>query len=117
MDDILLTRDGDLFVNDQGDIQLTTSVRQSVIIHLQWFFSEWKFSPQFGLPYFEEVFIKNPDLQRIRRIVRDEVEKVEAVVEARNITIDLDNYTRKAIITLEVVTTSDFFREEIEINV
>ena len=82
--DILLTRDGDLHIDEWGDIKLTDSVRQAVRIRLQWFFNEWRFAPEYGVPYFEDVFIKNPDLLRIRRIVRDEAMSVEGVLEARD---------------------------------
>ena len=117
MNDILLTRNGDLHINERGDIELTTSVGQSVRVHLLWFFNEWRFAPQFGLPWFEDVFVKNPDIQRIRRIIRDEAEKVEAVAEARNVNVNVDIHTRKAKITLEIVTTGESFTEEVLINV
>lgn len=117
MNDILLNRNGDLYINENGDISLTTSVVQAVKIHLRWFFEEWKFSPQFGIPWFDEVTIKNPDTERIRRIIRDEIEKVESVVEARDVKVIVDKLTRKANISFKILTTQDAFKEEVIINV
>lgn|GEM_PF-3755842 len=57
--DILLTPDGDLNITENGDIQLPESVRQAIRIRLLWFFSEWRFAPEIGVPYFEDFLIKN----------------------------------------------------------
>ena len=117
MKDILLTPDGDLLINEQGDIQLTDSVRQAVRIRLQWFFNEWRFAPPFGVPYFEEILIKKPDIERIRAIVRDEVVSVDEVLDAQNIRITVDKPARSAVITLDIVTAEETYREEVLIYV
>ena len=79
--DILLLKAGDLHITDTGDILLTDSiqknfpttgnlsVRQAVLIRLRWFFAEWRFSPQAGFPYFEEVLIKNPNIPKIKGLL------------------------------------------------
>ena len=115
--DILLTPDGDLNIDERGDISLTDSVRQAVRVRLQWFFSEWRFAPQFGVPYFEEILIKNPNDRRVRAIIRDEVLTVNEVLDARNITVTLDRPTRQAVIALDVVTTEETFRMEVPVYV
>jgi len=117
MKDILLTSDGDLKINDFGDIALTDSVRQAVRIRLQWFFGEWRFGPQYGVPYYEDVLIKNPDRKQIRRIIRDETNMVDEVLDVRNIIIYVDKPERKARITFDVVTDEETYREEVLIYV
>ena len=113
--DILLTRDGDLNINEWGDIILTESVRQAIRIRLLWFFQEWRFAPSLGVPYWEEVFIKNPSLARIRSIVRREVLSVREVQDVRNIRVELNNHTRIASITFDAVTDEEIYREEVDI--
>lgn len=115
--DILLTGDGDLHITEQGDIRLTDSVRQAVKIRLLWFFGEWRFAPRFGVPYWEEILVKNPNLERIRRIVKNEVMSVEEVNAVRNITINWDKATREARILYLLVIGEDTYREEVLINV
>ena len=115
--DILLTPDGDLHITETGDISLTDSVRQAVRIRLLWFFDEWRFWPATGVPYYEEILVKNPNLDRIRRIVRDEAMSVDEVLDVKNIKIDLDKPARKAKITFEVVTAEETYREELMISV
>ena len=113
--DILLTPDGDLNITENGDIMLTESVRQAVRIRLLWFFREWRFSPQKGIPYWEEILIKNPNIGRIRRIIRDEVMSVDEVRDVRNLRIDLNAGTRRARISFLAVTTQETYMEEVDI--
>ena len=113
--DILLTRDGDLSINDWGDIALTRSVRQAVRIRLLWFFGEWRFAPGLGVLYWEEVFVKNPNVGRIRRIVREQVMGVEEVQDVRNISIDITAGTRIARIAFDVTLEEEIYREEVDI--
>lgn len=117
MKDILLSNNGDLAVNEFGDISLTDSVRQAVKVRLLWFFNEWRFSPAYGVPYFEEILVKDPDIERVRRIVRDEVVSVDEVIDARNVKIVIDKQKRTAAITLDIVTSGETFREEVLIHV
>lgn len=42
MKDLLLDRDSDLSVTENGDICLTDSIRQAIFIRLRWFLGEWK---------------------------------------------------------------------------
>jgi len=111
--DILLTRDGDLDINDWGDITLTESIRQAVRIRLLWFFQEWRFAPDKGVPYFEEVFVKNPNIMRIRRIVRNEALSVREVRDVTNVHIDINANTRDCRISLNIHIDGDTFREEV----
>jgi hypothetical protein len=117
MKDILLKSDGDLYIGATGDISLTDSIRQAVRVRLQWFFNEWRFAPQYGVPYFEDILIKTPNLMLIRRIIRNEALSVDRVIDAQNITITVDKLTRQALITLDIVTAEETFREEVPINV
>ena len=57
MTDIKLGKDGDIVVSAVGDISLTESVRQAVLIRLRWIYQEWRLGPEMGFPWFEEIFI------------------------------------------------------------
>ena len=115
--DILLNREGDLHITEQGDIRLTESVRQAVKIRLLWFFKEWRFAPQNGVPYFEEILVKGPNLERIRRIVKNEVQSVDAVNGVRNITVEYNKPTREARIFYTLIVGEETYREEVLIIV
>ena len=113
--DILLTPDGDLNITSHGDIQLTESVRQAIRIRLLWFFREWRFRPTFGVPYFEDILIKNPNVNRIRAIVRREVLSVREVRDLRDLRIDINAQSRRAVISFTAVTDEETYREEVDI--
>ena len=104
-------------INAHGDISITDSVRQAVRIRLLWFFKEWRFAPAYGVPYFEEILVKKPNVQRIKRIIRSEVMSVKEVRDARNITIDINKAKRMAVVALDIVTAEETFREEVEVIV
>lgn len=68
MKDLLLDKDGDLYLTPNGDVSLTDSVRQAILIRLRWFLGEWKFNTSFGLPYFSQIFMKNPNTVVIEQL-------------------------------------------------
>lgn len=115
--DILLDRGGDILVSDTADITPKYSVRQDVKIRLQWFFEEWRFAPEYGLPYFDEVFIKNPNTDRIAQIIREEAAKVTDVTEVRDVRVSYNKETRNAAISFTIITEYGTFTEEVKINV
>ena len=95
MKDLLLTRDGDLYINPAtGDIQITDSVEQAIRIRLLWFWGEWRLGPDHGIPYFEEILIKNPNKLRIRQLFREAIMPVEEVVKLRDLQANIDPATR-----------------------
>ena len=71
MKDILLTADGGLAIGETGDISITDSVRQAIRVRLRWFFQEWRLGPEIGIPYYEEILVKNPNNLRIKQSIRD----------------------------------------------
>lgn len=77
--DIMLGKDGDIEVSDFGDISLTNSVRQAVLIRLRWIYNEWRLGPEYGFPWLEEVFVKNPNLLKLRQLIREEILSVDGV--------------------------------------
>ena len=113
MIDILLNDSGDIRLNDYGDISLTDSVRQAVKTRLLWFFNEWKYAPDYGLPYLDEILVKNPNIERVKRIVKDEALTVDGVLDVRNVSIVTDANSRTAKIQMDISISDDTYREEV----
>ena len=111
--DILL-KNGDLYFKN-GDIVLENSVRQKINIRLKWFFQEWRWDDEVGLPYFEYLLVKNPDINQIRELIEDEIFNVEEVTEVNDVTVSIDKLSRKAVISYEAVTDEETYREEVTI--
>lgn len=111
--DILLTPDGDLKVSDTGDISLTQSVRQAVKIRLRWIFNEWRLGPEFGFPWFEEMFVKNPNTVKLRQLIREEIMSVEEVTAAEVTSVTFDKGNREATFVYTCSVGEAVFREEL----
>lgn len=104
MNDLQMTRRGDLLITGY-DIMVTDSVEQAILIKLRWFFGEWIYNTELGVQWFEKVLVKNPNKLLIRRMIEDAVLSVDGVKSVSNVTLSLNNATRKATIGFSVVTT------------
>ena len=116
MVDIRLNESGDIDVSAVGDIFITESVRQAVLIRLRWFFGEWRLGPDMGFKWFEEVFVKNPNLVKIRSLIRDEIMQVDGVTAAEVTSVKYDEAKRTATIAYTVTVGEEVFKEEVALN-
>ena len=113
--DILLTADGDIFLNEKGDIVLTDSVAQKIKIRLKWWLREWRWDEEEGLPYRDELFIKNPDTDSFEMSVREKIFEVDEVTEVKDVYVTYDRKTRVGKIWFTALTDTETIREEAEI--
>ena len=111
--DIALKRDGDMYVSPKGDIILNDSVAQKIRIRLLWFLSEWRWDPEEGIPYFDDVFVKNPDLDAIESVIREKIFEIPEVIEVGDISVTLNSDQRKVTIRFEAKTDEETLREEV----
>jgi len=114
--DLLLTSDGDLDVDATGDISTTESVIQAVSVRLRWFSEEWRLGPSLGFPYFDEVFVKNPNLTKIKYLLRDLVLDVDGVSGVSSVEISTDLKERTAKISIVFTVDEETYQEEVNIN-
>lgn len=116
MIDLKLDKNGDLALSDSGDISVTDSIIQAVRIRLLWFFGEWRLSPTMGFPYFEHLFVKNPNETKLRHLIRETVLQVDGVADVSEIVFQIDRKMRQSTIFLTVKTDEDIFREEVKLK-
>lgn len=117
MSDIKMTLDGDIEVSESGDIALTGSIRQAVIIKIRWILEEWRLGPEIGFPWYEEVFVKNPDLPKISSLLRSAIMEVDGVTSATVSEINIDKQSRKLSANIAFVVGETTYREEMTLNV
>ena len=115
--DILLSSNGDLKLTPDGDIELTNSVRQAILIRLRWFLNERRFNPDAGLPYLEEILVKNPNIVRCIDLFRSAILSVDEVKNVENMTLDVSPSSRSGVLRFRAITESDVFNEEVLIRV
>lgn len=115
MIDLKLDKTGDLELTQLGDILPTDSIAQAVRVRLLWFFKGWRLGPDLGFPYFEYLFVKNPNEAKLRHLIRETVMEVEGVTDVTDITFTVDRKQRTATIVVTFTTDEDTFREEVNI--
>ena len=115
MADILLNSEGDIKVDGIGEIRLTTSAKQAILIRLRWIFAEWRLGPDFGFPWFEDVLIKNPIIMKIKARIRWECLQVPGVTDARVVSVDFDKAARSATFNFTYTVNEEVYKEEITV--
>lgn len=111
--DIRLNEDGDIAISENGDISMTESVRQAVEVRLRWIYDEWRLGPEYGFPWFEEVFVKNPNTVKIKQLIREEILKVDEVKAAEVTKVEYDPAKRTAMFYYTVRVGEETYREEV----
>ena len=115
MADIMLDRNGDLYVSPEGDIALGDSVAQKIRIKLRMFENEWRWNRNEGLPYFERLFRKNPDTDYLEAAVRARIFEVTEITDVRDVRVTLDSETRSGTIRFTALTDQETIKEEVKI--
>lgn len=116
MKDIFLDRDGDISLTADGDISLVTSPVQEVMIKLRWYFAEWVFDPEKGIPWFESILVKNPDIEGIKKRLIREMLDVDDVLEVSRMDILIDSERRRALIKFQFRTSKETYNEEVVLH-
>ena len=116
MKDILLDKDGDILLTEEGDISLVTSPVQEVMIKLRWYFAEWVFDPERGIPWFESILVKNPDIDGIKKRFIREILEVEDVIEVPQMDIIVDSQKRNALVRFQIRTNEETYNEEVMLH-
>ena len=115
MIDIMLNKDCDLDISPLGDITVVDSVRQAVMIRLKWIAGEWRLGPDFGFPWFEEVFVRNPNIPKIQSLIRSEILKVEGVTAVQITKTTFDKAKRSLLVRYELAVGEETYEEEVEL--
>lgn len=96
--DLLLDEDHDLAIVE-GDLVIGVSVAQAVKIATLWILGEWFENTREGVPYFEYILVKAPDIPRVTSIFRSTILGVLGVGELEKLEVSYDPATRALNIT------------------
>lgn len=113
MKDILLDENGDIAITKEGDLSIVESPIQAAMIKLKWFFGEWLYDPEKGIPWFEYVFLKNPNMAYIKSLLVEQMMEIEEVVSVPCLDIIFDTVKRSAVIRFEIQTSEETYRKEV----
>ena len=107
MANLLLTADGDLDFSSNnfsivtGDDELV----QKLFVRLQFFLGEWFLDERVGIPYYQEILKKNPNLVSVRRIFRDTIVTTNGVEDLDTFNFEFDRATRALTMSFTAVKT------------
>jgi hypothetical protein len=74
-----------------GDLQ---GIRQQVMLRLGFFRGEWFLDEDRGVPWYEEILIKSPNLIRIREIFREAILSVSGIREVTYLDLRFSAFAR-----------------------
>ena len=101
MADIALDTDGDILIEDDALVLVEgdDAIVQHLQIRFKFFLGEWFLDTRIGVPYFDEILIKNPDLNRVRGIYRQTILTTPGIASLETFELDLDAATRTLKVT------------------
>jgi hypothetical protein len=101
-----LDGDGDLAIENGTFVlldDLGAETAQRLKIKFRFFLGEWEIDRRVGLPLFEQVLVKTPDLGVLRKMYREVITKDPAVASLGSIILDLDAPTRRLSLSFEAM--------------
>jgi hypothetical protein len=92
-----LKLDGSELAKENGRLVIIRGVEeisQKVSISLQLVLGEWFLNTAEGVPYYEQIFVKNPSPGKITSIFRRAILAVPGMLSVQTITVDFNRSTR-----------------------
>lgn len=117
MTDFLLTDDEDLFFENGGYTLVTgiDEVIQRLKVKLGVVLGEWFPDTTQGVPYFEQILVKNPDFESIQSIFKSTILNDPDVDELLEFDMDQDKESRKLTVTFRATINGNDESAEITI--
>lgn len=109
MADLRLTDDGDLAIVDDAlsIVDGEEALRQHLLIRLRFFLGEWFLDSRLGVPYFDSVLVKNPNLVLVRGIIRQAILTTPGVDSIESFDFTYTNATRRMELDFTVRRSDD----------
>ena len=109
MADLRLTDDGDLAIVDDAlsIVDGEEALRQHLLIRLRFFLGEWFLDSRLGVPYFDSVLVKNPNLVLVRGIIRQAILTTPGVDSIESFDFTYTNATRRMELNFTVRRSDD----------
>lgn len=109
MADLLLDSTGDIDIDSNFNLRIVDGIDaiiQHLKLRLQFFRGEWFLDTRIGMPWFEEVLRKAPDLSVVQSLVREAITTTPGVTEISEFSLDYDGVTRTLSISFRATTES-----------
>jgi hypothetical protein len=90
--------------NDGSVVSDRSQVAQNIEIRLRLIYGEWFLNTQIGVPWFEKVFVKNPDLSAVDIIIKSTISETPEVAGIVAYSSSVDGEKRKLIVSFVAST-------------
>lgn len=103
--DIMLNANYNDIVLKNFDLVLTQDVNatlQRINVALKLFFGEWFLDPEFGIDYYGEVLVKNPDLLAIEALLVEQISQIPLVSGVNGLEFNFDSAERVLTVTTDI---------------
>jgi hypothetical protein len=107
--------DLDISSYDLALVDRLEQIQQKLQIKLKFFSQEWFLDTSVGLPLYELVFVKNPDLDLIASAFKSEILSVEGVNNILEYEQEFDSAARSLEITFKVDTIYGTLTDTVEV--
>ena len=90
-----------------GDVVIVDGreqIRQAIFCNFRFFLAEWFLDLREGVPYFQEILIKSPNLETVTAAFRETLLNTPGVQEINKFDLELDGSTRTLRFDFEVST-------------
>lgn len=91
-------------------------VAQQIKINLLAFLGEWFLDTTFGVPYLEQVLVKNPRMAAVETILRKHIKSVPDVTKVVSLNLDWDRRFRYLFISFEANTNLGPIKESFKLE-
>jgi hypothetical protein len=89
---------------DDTDVSDVEQVAQNITIRLKLIYGEWFLNTQLGVPWFDKVFVKNPDLSAIDIIIKSVIAETPEVTGIVQYASQINRATRHLVISFQATT-------------
>lgn len=117
--DIALDANGELLFTD-GDLQMVAgsdAIVSDARARLQFIQGEWFLDLSVGVPYYQSIFVKNPNMAVVQAAYRDTLAQTEGVISVDSLTVDYDSPSRNLKIAFSLSTDVGVINQSVAIPV
>jgi len=100
---------GDILIKDAAlsIVRGDDALLQHLALRLRFFLGEWFLDLRVGIPYFEDVLIKNPNLVTVQGIFREVILETPGVESISRFDLEVDPATRIMTLDFTVIKSAD----------
>lgn len=118
MKDLKLNSRHDLFIKDRKLVLVdgVNQKAQQIKVVLLTFLGEWFLDITIGLPYFDEILVKNPDSSRIQAIFRKKIIQIKGVQSVEQLSLNFNRQTRELSVQFSARTDEGVIKDEVKVK-